>query len=109
MLGLNTDFVTLDWTAIPEEVHAGESGTAYWRVQQFGDVRVRIVRYTQGYRADHWCRRGHVLHVLEGRLHTALEDGRSVLLERGMTYVVQDNGTAHRSSTDVETTLFIVD
>ena len=106
---LDTDFLTLDWSEIPEEVHLGERGTAYWRVRQFGNVRVRIVRYSAGYFADHWCKRGHVLHVLSGELHTELEDGRSVVLKPGMSYVVKDDGTAHRSSTQAETMLFIVD
>lgn len=41
-------FGTTDWSRIPPTAHAGEQGTAYWRTQQFGDLRVRMVEYTPG-------------------------------------------------------------
>lgn len=109
MLSVPSSFSTVDWSSVPEEFHSGESGAAYWRVQHFGDVRVRLVRYTAGYLADHWCSRGHILHVLSGELQTELDDGQRVTLKPGMGYVVGNDGPAHRSSTLVETTLFIVD
>lgn len=109
MLQLQPEFTAIDWSALPEERHSGTTGDAYWRIQIFNGVRVRRVRYTAGYLADHWCRRGHILHVLSGRLETELDDGTRVNLEAGMTYVVGTGGPAHRSSTGVETTLFIVD
>lgn len=109
MLRLDPEFATIDWRQIPEEEHCGTTGSAYWRARMFNGVRVRAVRYTAGYLADHWCRRGHILHVLTGRLNTELEDGSKTILEAGMTYVVGTGGPAHRSSTTVETTLFIVD
>ena len=109
MLPVEPQFLTVDWAEIPEERHSGESGEAYWRVKTFGATRVRMVRYTAGYLADHWCERGHILQVLSGELHTELNDGRSITLGVGMGYVVGDGGPAHRSSTKVETMLFIVD
>ena len=33
----------------------GERGLALWRTQHFGELRVRMVRYSPGYLADHWC------------------------------------------------------
>lgn len=109
MLPVPPTFHEIDWSDVPEELHPGESGAAYWRTKIAGDLRLRMVRYTAGYVADHWCTRGHVLHVLSGELRTELEDGRHVLLKPGMGYVVGDNGAAHKSSTVEETTLFIVD
>ncbi|MEG0996589.1 MAG: DHCW motif cupin fold protein, partial [Clostridia bacterium] len=49
-------------------------------------VRVRMVEYTAGYLADHWCVKGHILLCLEGELHTELEDGRRFVLRPGMSY-----------------------
>ena len=61
-------FTVTDWSQVDATTHAGESGSAFWRTLDIGDVRVRMVEYTAGYLADHWCDRGHVLYVLEGEL-----------------------------------------
>jgi len=102
-------FQTTDWSLIPPTEHAGETGMAYWQTQTFDNIRVRMVTYTAGYLADHWCKKGHVLLCLEGELTTELEDGRIFTLTPGMSYQVADNAEAHRSSTTVGAKLFIVD
>jgi quercetin dioxygenase-like cupin family protein len=89
--------------------HAGTAGVALWRTVQAGAVRVRMVRYSPGYVADHWCRKGHVLLVLEGELETELEDGRTIRLTSGMSYQVADDTMGHRSRTSGGARLFIVD
>ena len=109
MLDVGSQFIAIDWTGVPEEQHPGERGNACWRVKMFKDTRVRLVTYSGGYVADHWCARGHILHVVSGELHTELRDGRKFSLTAGMTYVVGDAGPEHRSRADVETRLFIVD
>ncbi|MFV3406283.1 MULTISPECIES: DHCW motif cupin fold protein [Pseudomonas] len=102
-------FGITDWSTIEPTVHPGEVGTAYWRTCQFSNIRVRLVEYTPGYLADHWCLKGHILLCLEGRLETELEDGRVVTLNPGMSYQVADNAQAHRSSSRIGAKLFIVD
>jgi quercetin dioxygenase-like cupin family protein len=102
-------FGTTDWQQVAATSHPGETGTAYWRTQNFGTIRVRMVEYTPGYLADHWCVKGHILFCLEGELHTELEDGRSHTLTPGMSYQVADNAEPHRSSTTTGAKLFIVD
>jgi hypothetical protein len=102
-------FGTTDWQRIETTTHPGETGTAYWRTQQFGAIRVRMVEYTPGYLADHWCVKGHILLCIEGELHTELEDGRTFTLTAGMSYQVADNAEPHRSSTKSGAKLFIVD
>ena len=102
-------FGTTDWSAIEEIEYEGERGKAYWRTRQFGDIRVRMVEYTPGYRADHWCEKGHILLCLEGELHTELADGRTFVLKPGMSYQVADRADAHRSFTPVGAKLFVVD
>jgi hypothetical protein len=102
-------FGITDWAHVEQTEHKGESGLAYWRTRQFGNIRVRMVEYTPGYRADHWCAKGHILLCMEGELHTELEDGRRFTLKPGMSYQVGDNAESHRSCTAVGAKLFIVD
>lgn len=103
-------FTVTDWSTIEGAEHPGDTGMALWRTRQVGDVRIRMVEYTPGYVADHWCDRGHILYVLEGELDTELKDGRTFKLTAGMSYQVSDFGdAAHRSSTQVGAKLFIVD
>ena len=101
-------FGTTDWSSITPTEHSGDTGIAYWRTQQFGPIRVRMVTYTPGYLADHWCKKGHILLCLEGELVTELEDGRVFTLKPGMSYQVSYNAEAHRSSTEPVATLFVV-
>lgn len=102
-------FAATDWSNVERTEHKGETGTAWWRTRNFGNIRVRIVEYTPGYLADHWCSKGHVLFCLEGELCTELKDGRKYILKPGMSYQVADNAEAHRSSTAVGAKLFVVD
>ena len=105
----NIPFGVTDWSAVERTEHKGEHGMAYWRTRHFGEIRVRMVEYLPGYKADHWCAKGHILLCMEGELHTELEDGRSFTLTPGMNYQVADNAERHRSSTQVGAKLFIVD
>jgi quercetin dioxygenase-like cupin family protein len=102
-------FGTTDWSSVEVTEHAGESGTARWRTQHFGAIRVRMVEYSANYRADHWCEKGHILLCLAGELETELKDGRTFRLRPGMSYQVADRAEPHRSSTHDGATLFIVD
>lgn len=97
------------WSDIEPIAHPGETGTAFWRTREFGSIHVRMVEYTLGYSADHWCVKGHILFCLEGELSTELHDGRRFVLTRGMSYQVADTAEAHRSSTPTGAKLFIVD
>ncbi|RCS58088.1 DHCW motif cupin fold protein [Parvibium lacunae] len=105
----NLPFVTTDWHTVSRSAHPGTHGMAYWRTQQFGDIRVRMVEYSAGYLADHWCQKGHILLCLSGELHTELADGRHFVLTPGQSYQVADGAEPHRSSTPTGATLFIVD
>jgi len=103
-------FTITDWSQVPPTEYPGETGRAFWRTLNIGDVRVRMVEYTPGYLADHWCDRGHILYVVEGELDTELKDGRTFKLTPGMSYEVSDFGdAAHRSSTRTGAKLFVVD
>jgi hypothetical protein len=109
MLMKGIPFGTTDWSKIAPTEHKGETGTAIWRTCQFGGIRVRLVEYSPGYRADHWCSKGHIVLCLEGELHTELRDGRTSILTAGMSYQVGDDAEPHRSVTATGAKLFVVD
>jgi len=102
-------FGITDWSQVEPVEHPGQTGTATWRTRQFGDIRVRMVEYSPGYLADHWCAKGHIILCLQGEMETELADGRKLVLKPGLSYQVADDTDAHRTSTKTGVTLFIVD
>jgi hypothetical protein len=102
-------FCTVDWNAVEDTTHYGERGEARWRMRKFGEVRVRMMEYSPGYRADHWCQKGHFLLCLQGELVTELADGRRFTLTPGVSYQVADGAEPHRSFTAAGAKLFVVD
>lgn len=105
----NLPFGVTDWSKVEPTEHPGERGTATWRTRNFGDIRVRMIDYSPGYMADHWCSKGHILLCLAGELQTELEDGRRFILHAGSSYQVADDAERHRSSTEMGAKLFVVD
>jgi hypothetical protein len=102
-------FTITDWSTIEPTEYPGTAGKAIIRTQQFGDIRVRMVEYTPGYQADHWCEKGHIVLCLEGRLDTELADGRRFALTPGVGCQMADHAEPHRSFTTTGARLFIVD
>jgi hypothetical protein len=102
-------FGITDWQEIHPSERPGHTGVALSRTQEFGGVRVRLVEYSAGYQADHWCTKGHILFCVAGDLETELADGRRFRLTPGMSYRVADEAEPHRSRTTRGATLFIVD
>ena len=105
----NFPYQTIDWPLIPQTEHKGETGTSYWRTLQLPGLRIRIVEYSPGYLADHWCHKGHIVHCLDGEFVNEQEDGRRTVMNKGMTYVVSDEASSHRSRTENGVTLLIID
>ena len=105
----NIPFQTIDWAAIPRTEHKGETGVAYWQTIQFQGLRIRIVEYSEGYLADHWCEKGHIVHCLEGNVASELKDGTKNVLTEGMSYVVSDELSSHRSAAENGVKLLIID
>jgi len=97
------------WAETTPEEHKGDTGTALWRTHQFDIIRVRMVEYSPGCMADHWCSKSHILLCLESELHTELADGRKFVLTPGISYQVADRAEEHRSYTATGVRLFIVD
>jgi hypothetical protein len=105
----NIPFQIIDWLTIERAVHPGETGTAWWQTVQLPGLRIRIVEYSAGYMADHWCRKGHIVHCFEGEFTSESIDGNHVFLKVGMTYVVTDELSTHRSVTKSGVKLLIID
>lgn len=105
----NIPFQTIDWHSIEETEYSGESGIAIWQTVQFEGLRIRKVSYGRGYLADHWCQKGHIVHCLEGDFISELESGEQVQLSKGMTYVVSDDASSHRSISTNGVELLIID
>lgn len=105
----NLPFGLTKWDQVEETIHPGDQGEAKWRTVTFNDIRVRMVDYSPGYVADHWCTKGHILLCMAGELHTELSDGRRFVLTPGVSYQVADDAEPHRSFTPTGAKLFIVD
>jgi quercetin dioxygenase-like cupin family protein len=102
-------FANIVWAEQPRSEIPGEAGITISRTVQQGDLRVRVVEFSPGYLADHWCPKGHVVFVLEGTLTSDLDDGRSFTTSAGSCFVVGDNDGRHRARTDTGAKVFIVD
>ena len=105
----NHPFEIINWDNVPKEIHAGDSGTAHWQILQVGDIRVRMVEYSRAYVADHWCSKGHIIFCIYSEMETTLQDGRKMLLKKGMSYHVGDKNESHRTASKEGCKLFIVD
>ena len=74
-------FGATDGSTIERTEYRGDTGVAHWRTCNFGGIRVRLLEYSPGYRADHWCGKGHILFCLEGERDApkrANRDGRTI-------------------------------
>ncbi|MDB4223641.1 DHCW motif cupin fold protein [Granulosicoccus sp.] len=102
-------FQTIDWSNIPRSEHKGETGIAYWQTLEFSGLRIRLVEYSAGYVADHWCEKGHIVHCLEGEVLNEQQNGQDSILIPGTSYVVSDELSSHRSVSKNGVKLLIID
>lgn len=102
-------FQTIDWEGVPRTTHAGECGQAIWRTLKFNGLRVRLVEYSRDYKADHWCKIGHIVYCIDGAMTSELSDGQQFTISKGMSYIVSDDVSTHRSKSENGVTLLIVD
>ncbi len=109
MVNKNIPFQSIDWSKVPKTEHKGETGIAYWQTAEYNGLRIRVVEYSKNYFADHWCEKGHIVQCLEGTFISELKNGEKVTLTKGMTYVVTDNLSSHRSIAKDGVKLLIID
>jgi len=103
-------FTATDWEKITLEEYKGETGTSFWRTSKNGDIRVRKIEYSPGYRADNWCDKGHILLVLEGELVIQLKNGQEYTLTQGKSFQAgDDESNPHLAFTEKGAKVFIVD
>lgn len=102
-------FQVFNWATIEKTEHKGETGTSYWQTVQLAGLRLRMVEYTAGYTADHWCQKGHIVHCLQGEFISEMGTGEKVLMKQGMTYIVSNDLSSHRSTSVYGAMLLIVD
>jgi mannose-6-phosphate isomerase class I len=105
----NIPFTLINWDFIEKASKHGETGFVLTQGLQLTGLQIRTVEYTAGYLADHWCQKGHIVHCLEGEFVTEHENGESCTLKKGMTYVVSDKLSSHRSKTENGVKLLIID
>lgn len=106
---MNIPFQAINWQQVKKEERKGDEGTAFWQTLYFDDIRIRLVEYSANYFADHWCQKGHIVHCLEGAFTSELETGEQFNLTKGMSYIVSDNISSHRSFTTNGVKLLIID
>lgn len=102
-------FQTIDWSKVPSAEQKGEHGFARAKTWELPGLRIRRIEYSPGYLADHWCKKGHIVHCLEGAFTSELVNGDRFVLSKDMTYVVSDNLSTHRSHTEHGVQLLIID
>ena len=102
-------FTVIDWSVIPNNEKPGLKGNVLQQVMEYPGLKIRLVEYSSGYMADHWCQKGHIVHCLEGGFESEMENGEKYQLFKGMTYIVSDQMSSHRSNTTYGTTLLIID
>lgn len=107
---ISAPYTLIDWDDVPITKHSGETGFAYRRTCETGNVRLRLVEYSPGFKSDHWCCRGHVIHLLDGRINYEFKDGSGIMLIKGMSCCFSDSkAIAHKTSTGNGALLLIVD
>ena len=105
-----TPFIAVSWKTVTPTKHPGTKGVASWRTVEVGNVRMRIVEYSPGYIADHWCPKGHVVFVLEGELVTELKNGKEFVMKRGDSgHIAENKSNPHMSRSERGAKLFVVD
>ncbi|MDF2448224.1 MAG: hypothetical protein K0R26_728 [Bacteroidota bacterium] len=102
-------FQQVNWSTIEKVEYKGETGTSFWQTLQYDGLRVRIVEYSENYLADHWCKKGHIVHCLEGEFSSELSSGEIIALKEGTSYIVSDELSTHRSRSNKGARLLIID
>ena len=106
----NVPFIITDWNKVEPLEYKGETGMSFWKAFAAGNIRVRMVEYSPGFKSDHWCGRGHVLLVLEGELVIELKDGREFIMAPGTSFQAgDDDANPHLAYTEKGAKVFIMD
>jgi hypothetical protein len=102
-------FQIIDWNGLPKKINQGQTGRSLSQMVEYPGLRIRIVEYSAGYLADHWCQKGHIVYCIEGEVINEQQNGDQFILKQGMSYIVTDDMSSHRSRTENKVKLLIVD
>ncbi len=102
-------FTQILWDKIQPQTIPGATGNSIMRCYEQAGIRMRMIEYSAGYCADHFCNKGHVVHVLKGSFTITLDDGRLIRFSSGSSFIVGDDIDAHRAESSDGATVFIVD
>ncbi len=107
---INIPFQQTHWNSIPKVEHIGETGTSFWKVKEIANFRMRIVEYSRNFKADHWCKKGHLLYVLKGVIEIEMKNGETYQLGEADSFVVgDDRQNPHIISSDFGAKVLIID
>ena len=102
-------FKGVDWKGVVKVEYPGTTGTSFWQTLSFAHLRIRKVEYSSGYIADHWCPKGHIAHCLEGSFDCEIQGDMTFRVEKGMSFVVSDELSSHRSVSKSGAIVLIID
>jgi len=105
----NIPFQSINWELIEKVETNGTSGFTLSQTATFGELTIRLVEFSKGYLADHWCQKGHIVHCLEGEFITELSTGENIKLVKDQSFIVSDNLSSHRSFSKNGVKLLIID
>lgn len=106
---MNT-FQTTDWQNLPATQHVGETGFVLMKTVWLDHIKIRQIKYSANYKADHWCSKGHIIYCLNGEYELHLKDGSIHKFSQGMGYQTFDNAeNPHMAVSKNGCLLFVVD
>lgn len=107
---ISEPYSVIDWDNIPIEKQSGEKGFVWTRTFKTESIRIVLVEYSPDFKADHWCCRGHIMHLLDGEISIELKDGSVIRLIKGMSCCFSDNNAiAHKPFTGKGAFLLVID
>lgn len=107
---ISEPYSVIDWDKVRIEKQSGETGFAWSRTIDTGNIRIILVEYSPGFKAGHWCCRGHVIHLLDGEMSIELKDGSVIRLIKGMSCCFSDSkAIAHKPFTGTGAFLLVID
>jgi mannose-6-phosphate isomerase class I len=102
-------FSFINWDLVEKEEQKGETGFAKSQTLQFNNITIRVVEYSENFLSDHWCTKGHIVYCIEGEFICELLTGEKYTLSKGMSFIVSDDLSTHKSYSKNGATIFIVD
>lgn len=101
--------ISINWELSQAEKSLGTSGFVFSKSVDLGTIRMRQLSFSENYEADHWCEKGHIIHVLAGELIIEYQDGSQVTIPTGQSLILGDSISLHKAKTESESTVLIID